>query len=53
MLACVSVAGKGLTDACLAQAVALMQAQGLRLAGTVQSNPQRPDIGPVGRSKQD
>lgn len=41
MLACVSVAGKGLTDACLAKAVALMQAQGLRLAGTVQSNPRR------------
>lgn len=43
MLACVSVAGKGLTDARLAQAVTLMQAQGLRLAGTVQSNPQRAD----------
>ncbi|MGY6704804.1 DUF2478 domain-containing protein [Roseinatronobacter sp.] len=43
MLACVSIAGKGLTDACLAQAVALIQAQGLRLAGTVQSNLQRAD----------
>ncbi|WFE75324.1 DUF2478 domain-containing protein [Roseinatronobacter sp. S2] len=43
MLACVSVAGKGLTDACLAQAVALIQAQGVRLVGTVQSNPQRAD----------
>lgn len=43
MLACVSVAGKGLTDACLAQAVARIQAQGLRLAGTVQSNPKRSD----------
>jgi len=43
MLACVSVSGKGLTDACLARAVALMQAQGLRLAGTVQSNPRRAD----------
>lgn len=43
MLACVTVAGKGLTDACLAQAVALMQAQGLRLAGSVQFNPQRAD----------
>lgn len=42
-LACVSIAGKGLTDACLAQAVALIQARGLRLAGTVQSNPQRAD----------
>lgn len=43
MLACVTVAGKGLTDACLAQAVTLMQVQGLRLAGTVQFNPQRAD----------
>ncbi|MCC5992483.1 MAG: DUF2478 domain-containing protein [Rhodobacteraceae bacterium] len=42
-LACISVAGKGLTDACLAQAVALIQARGVRLAGTVQSNPQRAD----------
>jgi len=42
-LACISVAGKGLTDACLAEAVTCMQAQGLRLAGTVQFNPQRAD----------
>ncbi len=42
-LACVSISGKGLTDACLAQAVALIQARGLLLAGTVQSNPQRAD----------
>ena len=43
ILAAVSVSGKGLTDACLAEAVALMQARGLSLAGTVQSNPQRAD----------
>jgi hypothetical protein len=43
ILAAVSVSGKGLTDACLVEAVALMQARGLRLAGTVQSNPQRAD----------
>ncbi len=43
ILASVSIAGKGLTDACLTEAVALMQAQGLRLAGTVQSNPLRAD----------
>ena len=43
ILASVSVSGKGLTDACLADAVALMQAHGLKLAGTVQSNPQRAD----------
>jgi glycosyltransferase involved in cell wall biosynthesis len=43
ILAAVSVPGKGLTDACLADAVALMQVRGLKLAGTVQSNPQRVD----------
>ncbi len=42
-LACVSLAGKGRTDACLMQAVALMSHYRLRLAGTVQSNPSRPD----------
>ena len=42
-LAGVSVPGKGRTDACIAQAVALIQAQGVRLAGTVQSNLPRAD----------
>ena len=41
ILASVSMPGKGRTDACLMQAVALMQRAGLRLAGTVQSNPAR------------
>ncbi|WP_114964739.1 DUF2478 domain-containing protein [Alkalilacustris brevis] len=42
-LACVSLAGKGRTDACLMQTVALMRREGLRLAGTVQDNPVRAD----------
>ena len=37
----VSLPGKGATDACLAQAVALLAARGLPMAGTVQTNPQR------------
>jgi hypothetical protein len=43
ILAAVSLSGKGRTDAWLAEAVAQMQARGLRLVGTVQSNPQRDD----------
>lgn len=37
----VSLPGKGATDACLAQAVAILTARGLPLAGTVQTNPER------------
>lgn len=40
-LAYVSLNGRGATDACLADAVALMRAAGLALAGTVQTNPPR------------
>ena len=36
-----SLPGRGATDACLAVACALMQLQGLRLAGTVQTNLER------------
>jgi hypothetical protein len=42
-LAAVSLAGKGETDQFLAQVVALLQARGVRLAGTVQTNSLRPD----------
>jgi hypothetical protein len=38
----ISLPGKGATDASLASAVARMQAAGLRLAGTVQTNPPHP-----------
>jgi len=44
-IAYVSLPGRGETDACLAAAVALLAAQGLRLAGTVQHNPPRPGRG--------
>lgn len=37
----VSLPGKGATDACLAAAVARIEGRGLRLAGTVQTNPER------------
>ena len=37
-LACVSLPGRGVTDAFLADIVANLERQGLRLAGTVQSN---------------
>jgi hypothetical protein len=43
IIACVSISGKGVTDACLAEAVVSMRAKGLRLAGTVQTNPARAD----------
>lgn len=42
-LACVSVEGRGGTDSFLAAAVARLEAAGLRLAGTVQTNIDRPD----------
>lgn len=42
-LAHVTCHGRGATDALLAAAVAQLRARGLRLAGTVQTNPQRPD----------
>lgn len=38
----VSLPGRGATDACLSAAVALLEARGLSLAGTVQTNPERP-----------
>lgn len=38
----VSLAGRGLTDACIAAATARIEAAGLVLAGTVQTNPERP-----------
>jgi hypothetical protein len=38
----VSLPGKGATDACLAAAVARLVARGVPLAGTVQTNPERP-----------
>jgi hypothetical protein len=37
----VSLPGRGATDACLAAAVALIEAAGLRLAGTVQTSRER------------
>lgn len=39
----VSETGRGASDAVLAKVVELLAAQGLRLAGTVQSNTERPD----------
>ena len=41
-IAFVSLPGKGATDACLAEAVALLTARGVPMAGTVQTNPERP-----------
>lgn len=41
-LAHVCADGTGETDACLRAAAALLAARGVRLAGTVQSNPTRP-----------
>lgn len=41
-LACVSLPGRGATDAFLAKLTMRLEAQGLRLAGTVQSNVERP-----------
>ena len=38
----VSLPGRGATDTCLAQAVALLTARGVPMAGTVQTNPERP-----------
>jgi hypothetical protein len=38
----VSLPGKGATDACLAEAVALLSARKVPMAGTVQTNPERP-----------
>lgn len=37
----VSLEGRGATDACIAQAVARLESAGVRLAGTVQTNPER------------
>lgn len=42
-IAYVSLAGRGATDACIAQAVTLLRAQGVALAGTVQTDHIRPD----------
>jgi hypothetical protein len=42
-LAYVSLQGRGRTDALIAEVAARLQAQGARLAGTVQSNHDRPD----------
>lgn len=39
----VSQSGRGASDAILAEVVALLLAQGVKLAGTVQSNSERPD----------
>ena len=39
----VSQSGRGASDAILAKVAALLSAQGLQLAGTVQSNVERPD----------
>lgn len=44
----VSLQGRGRTDALIAQAAELLAAEGLRLCGTVQTNPSRP-----GRTKCD
>ena len=38
----VSLPGRGATDACLARAVAILSARGVPMAGTVQTNPERP-----------
>ncbi|MFN4192073.1 MAG: DUF2478 domain-containing protein, partial [Tabrizicola sp.] len=42
-LAYVTLQGRGRTDALIAAAAERLQAEGLRLAGTVQSNIERPD----------
>lgn len=42
-IAYVSETGRGASDAVLAQVVALLAAEGVRMAGTVQSNTERPD----------
>lgn len=42
-LAYVTLSGRGAIDALLAQVVGRLEAEGLRLAGTVQSNIDRPD----------
>lgn len=39
----VSIEGRGRTDAFLSRVAALLEASGVRLAGTVQSNHERPD----------
>lgn len=41
-LACVTVAGRGASDRFLADIAEMLTARGLRLAGTVQTNPARP-----------
>jgi hypothetical protein len=38
-IACITLQGRGLIDDCLAEAVALMEARGLRLSGTVRALP--------------
>jgi nucleoside-triphosphatase THEP1 len=42
-LAYVTLQGRGRTDALIAEVAALLAAEGVRLAGTVQSNIERPD----------
>lgn len=42
-LAYVTLQGRGRTDALIAEVAALLTADGVRLAGTVQSNHERPD----------
>jgi hypothetical protein len=42
-LAYVTLQGRGRTDALIAEVATLLEADGLRLAGTVQSNHERPD----------
>lgn len=42
-LAYVTLQGRGRTDALIAEVATLLEAAGLRLAGTVQSNHERPD----------
>jgi Protein of unknown function (DUF2478) len=42
-LAYVTLQGRGRTDALIAEVAALLEAEGVRLAGTVQSNHERPD----------
>ena len=42
-LAYVTLQGRGRTDALIAEVAALLAADGVRLAGTVQSNHERPD----------
>ena len=43
LIAYVSLKGRGATDACIAAAVALLQARDVRLAGTVQTDRPRDD----------